>query len=62
MNILRMKNLIFQFRIEGKAVIRKTVPDSITSWVISAFTINSVQGFGLIEAPRKVRLFLRLEN
>ncbi|XP_051162280.1 CD109 antigen isoform X2 [Leptopilina boulardi] len=43
--------------IEGRAVIRKTVPDSITSWVISAFTINDVQGFGLIETPRKLKVF-----
>ncbi|KAL1124405.1 hypothetical protein AAG570_001034, partial [Ranatra chinensis] len=42
---------------DGKASLRKSVPDTITSWVISAFTIDPLYGLGLIEAPRSVKVF-----
>ncbi|XP_039279526.1 CD109 antigen isoform X2 [Nilaparvata lugens] len=42
---------------DGKAQLHKTVPDTITSWVISAFSVDSIHGLGLIETPRKMRVF-----
>lgn len=45
----------FQCRIEGRTVIKRQVPDSITSWVLTAFAVDNVHGFGLIEEPRKVK-------
>jgi hypothetical protein len=53
------RNFIFRmyllcFRFDGKATIQKTVPDTITSWVISGFSVDPLFGLGLSEAPRKV--------
>jgi CD109 antigen len=53
------KNCIFRmyllhFRFDGKATTRKVVPDTITSWVISGFSVDPLFGLGLSEAPRKV--------
>lgn len=33
---------------------RKQVPDTITSWVITGFSLDPVFGLGLSETPRKV--------
>lgn len=33
---------------------KRTVPDSITSWVLSAFSVDSTYGLGLMNVPRKV--------
>ncbi|KAL0108702.1 hypothetical protein PUN28_014092 [Cardiocondyla obscurior] len=41
----------------GKAELRRTVPDSITSWVLTAFSVNDAHGLGLIEEPRKLKVF-----
>ncbi|XP_063973145.1 CD109 antigen-like isoform X2 [Diachasmimorpha longicaudata] len=43
--------------LQGETILRKTVPDSITSWVITAFSVDSTYGLGLIEAPRKLKVF-----
>ncbi|XP_011302420.1 CD109 antigen isoform X2 [Fopius arisanus] len=43
--------------LKGETVLRKSVPDSITSWVITAFSVDSTYGLGLIEAPRKLKVF-----
>ncbi|XP_046483767.1 CD109 antigen isoform X3 [Neodiprion pinetum] len=42
---------------EGKTVLRRSVPDTITSWVLTAFSIDSVHGLGLIDTPRKLKVF-----
>ncbi|XP_023714120.1 CD109 antigen isoform X3 [Cryptotermes secundus] len=42
---------------DGKATIRKFAPDTITSWVISGFSVDPLFGLGLSEAPRKLRVF-----
>ncbi|KAK6619001.1 hypothetical protein RUM44_003383 [Polyplax serrata] len=41
----------------GRAILKPTVPDTITSWVITAFSVDPVYGLGLIEAPTKVKVF-----
>lgn len=42
------------YRYQGKAELRRNVPDSITSWMLTAFSVNDAHGLGLIEEPRKV--------
>ncbi|CAL1684749.1 unnamed protein product [Lasius platythorax] len=42
---------------QGKAELRRNVPDSITSWVLTAFSVNDAHGLGLIEEPRKLKVF-----
>ncbi|XP_011643182.1 CD109 antigen-like [Pogonomyrmex barbatus] len=41
----------------GKTELRRNVPDSITSWVLTAFSVNDAHGLGLIEEPRKLKVF-----
>ncbi|XP_050425560.1 CD109 antigen-like isoform X2 [Adelges cooleyi] len=42
---------------DGRASIKSTVPDTITSWVIMAFSVDSLYGLGLLNAPKKLRVF-----
>lgn len=42
---------------EGKNELKRNVPDSITSWVLTAFSVNDVHGLGLIQEPRKLKVF-----
>ncbi|XP_078044260.1 thioester-containing protein 1 allele R1 isoform X2 [Augochlora pura] len=42
---------------DGKNELKRNVPDSITSWVLTAFSLNDVHGLGLIEEPRKLKVF-----
>ncbi|XP_014247621.1 CD109 antigen-like isoform X2 [Cimex lectularius] len=43
--------------ISGRTSITKTVPDTITSWIISGFSLDQVYGLGLSEAPQKLTVF-----
>uniref|UniRef100_A0A4Y0BNW4 TEP1-F n=1 Tax=Anopheles funestus TaxID=62324 RepID=A0A4Y0BNW4_ANOFN len=38
--------------------IRKIVPDTITSWVITGFSLSNSHGLGLMDAPSKVNVFM----
>ncbi|VVC42395.1 Alpha-2-macroglobulin, thiol-ester bond-forming,Alpha-macroglobulin, receptor-binding,Alpha-2- [Cinara cedri] len=42
---------------DGRVSMRQTVPDTITSWVITAFSVDSLYGLGLLESPKKLRVF-----
>jgi len=42
------------FRSNGKALITTTVPDTITSWVASAFAVHSQSGLGVSAEQAKV--------
>ncbi|KAJ8680026.1 hypothetical protein QAD02_015813 [Eretmocerus hayati] len=42
---------------EGKTVIRKKAPDSITSWVLTGFSVDPTFGLGLMDSPRKLKVF-----
>jgi CD109 antigen len=33
------------------------VPDTITSWIVSAFSLNKVNGLGLMDAPASLTVF-----
>jgi CD109 antigen len=41
----------------GEQHFTKRVPDTITSWVITAFSVNSDSGFGLTKEPTKMTTF-----
>jgi len=45
---------MYSCRYNGKTELRREVPHSITSWVLTAFSVNDAHGLGLIEEPRKV--------
>ncbi|KAG7209379.1 hypothetical protein KM043_015478 [Ampulex compressa] len=42
---------------DGKVELHRAVPDSITSWVITAFSMNDIHGLGLMDEPRKLKVF-----
>lgn len=44
-------------RYDGRALLKKTVPDTITSWVISGFSLDQVYGLGVSDVPMKLRVF-----
>uniref|UniRef100_A0A336LNM3 CD109 antigen n=1 Tax=Culicoides sonorensis TaxID=179676 RepID=A0A336LNM3_CULSO len=43
--------------IEGIATLNKKVPDTITSWVISAFSVDPISGLGLTQRPKTLNVF-----
>ncbi|XP_052132261.1 CD109 antigen [Frankliniella occidentalis] len=42
---------------DGRASIRRAVPDSITSWVVTAFAVDPLYGLGLTPQPSKLTVF-----
>nr|BAR45598.1 thioester-containing protein 1 [Epanerchodus sp. RS-2014] len=42
---------------DGKAVLKTTVPDTITSWQLSAFAMDDENGLGMADGPSKVEVF-----
>lgn len=44
---------------DGKVTLQMSVPDTITSWVASAFAVSDVAGFGVAANTAKVRTALR---
>jgi len=44
-------------RADGRAQISTTVPDTITSWIASAFAVNSISGLGVADSPAKVGVY-----
>ncbi|XP_055540110.1 thioester-containing protein 1 allele R1-like isoform X6 [Wyeomyia smithii] len=45
-------------RFSGEKTITKKVPDTITSWIITGFSVNPIHGLGLTQVPRKLNVFL----
>ncbi|XP_044019727.1 CD109 antigen-like isoform X2 [Aphidius gifuensis] len=43
--------------VKGETMLKRTVPDSITSWILSAFSVDSTYGLGLMDSSRKLRVF-----
>ncbi|XP_037958445.1 CD109 antigen-like [Teleopsis dalmanni] len=41
----------------GNVVLKRTIPDTITSWVITGFSINSSTGFAITEIPTNIKTF-----
>jgi CD109 antigen len=42
----------------GSKTITKVVPDTITSWIITGFSMNSKEGLGLTKQPSKLTVFM----
>ena len=42
---------------DGIRKLSKTVPDSLTSWVLTGFSIDPVNGLGLTKAPKNLKVF-----
>ncbi|XP_052864269.1 uncharacterized protein LOC128270884 [Anopheles cruzii] len=42
----------------GEKTLQKKVPDTITSWIITGFSVNPIYGLGLTQKPRKLNVFL----
>lgn len=42
---------------EGRHTIHKKVPDTITSWVITGFSLDPINGLGLSKEPRNLQVF-----
>lgn len=45
---------VSSFSADGHVTIKTTVPDTITSWVASAFAVNKVSGLGIAPTSAKV--------
>ncbi|XP_052893248.1 CD109 antigen-like [Anopheles moucheti] len=43
---------------KGMESIQKIVPDTITSWIITGFSLSKSHGLGLLDAPSKVNVFM----
>ncbi|XP_053399009.1 CD109 antigen-like isoform X3 [Mercenaria mercenaria] len=44
-------------RADGTTTVSTTVPDTITSWIASAFAVNSVSGLGVASSTAKIEAF-----
>ncbi|XP_059473013.1 CD109 antigen-like isoform X2 [Neocloeon triangulifer] len=42
---------------DGRTSLKRKAPDTITSWVLSAFSVDSLYGLGLTHSPSKIRIF-----
>lgn len=42
---------------EGQFRLKRRAPDTITSWILSAFSIDETSGFGVTNSPATVRVF-----
>lgn len=67
MNLIFSFSYLFKFELctfrnDGKIVIRNTVPDTITSWILSAFSVDNINGLGLLDEPLKVSFYLSNMN
>ena len=45
------------FRYDGRTSLKRKVPDTITSWMLSGFSLDSTYGLGVTETPQKLRVF-----
>ena len=53
----------YHSRPDGSVTISTKVPDTITSWTASAFSVNPLTGLGIAEKPAKVGIvtFMRID-
>ena len=47
-------NILTNFRSDGSVEVKYEVPDTLTSWMITAFTTNSKFGLGIASDPAMV--------
>jgi CD109 antigen len=56
-NIITCQFILFN-SYKGESTISRKVPDTITSWIITGFSLNRANGLGLIERPTRLTVFL----
>lgn len=49
--------IICIYSFQGRQTIHKKVPDSITSWVVTGFALDPINGIGLTRQPKHLRVF-----
>ena len=49
-------------RADGQTMLTATVPDTITSWVLSAFAINADVGLGVASERAKVNYHYKMDE
>ena len=47
-------SLIYLFYSNGEVIVTTKIPDTITSWVASAFALSNIAGFGISPETAKV--------
>lgn len=57
MNIIN--KYLLNYQSNRTQLISKTVPDDITKWIITGFTVNYNTGFGLTSAPTELTAFFK---
>lgn len=55
--LLSSSNTLFFPSLDGVARYADKIPDTITSWYISAFAVDAITGLGVAESPLKVAVF-----
>lgn len=53
----QLTNIIEIHSSDGVHTLQKQVPDTITSWVITAFALDPVTGLAITQQPTKLRVF-----
>ncbi|EDW54536.1 GM17925 [Drosophila sechellia] len=58
-SIITKKWLLYQSCVgaNGEYIIRKTVPDTLTSWVITGFSLSPQSGLAVTRSPSRIRVF-----
>ena len=56
-----MLNFISTYRNDEKQTITTKTPDTITSWVITAFSLHPLFGLGITDQPTKVRISCQIK-
>lgn len=49
--------MLFPFSADGSVTVTTTMPDTITSWVASAFAVSSTTGIGVAPTTAKVHAY-----
>uniref|UniRef100_A0A8W7PEI2 TEP1-F n=1 Tax=Anopheles coluzzii TaxID=1518534 RepID=A0A8W7PEI2_ANOCL len=57
-NDISRDEVVQQLEIKEMESIRKIVPDTITSWIITGFSLSKSHGLGLVDNPSKVNVFM----
>lgn len=57
MDLLTHKFSWAHYSFSGTQTLQKKVPDTITSWLITGFSVDPVTGLGLTKRPSKLEVF-----
>lgn len=59
---LLILRFVFYFRADGSAAFTTQAPDTITSWVATAFSVNPTTGLGISDTPAKVYIYILFKS